>query len=257
MPFELTELKDDAEFKELVEVERLSYETPLCRLLNLFFPIHGQGPEARAAALHEATERHIGWHRGDPSSRWLKVIDTETGRLVGAACWHTYENNPFTEPSEDECMWFPAGEEREMANDLMEQFVTPRMSYMGKPHMCMSLRIPWPGQTNTTAPVLEICFVHPDFRRRGAGRLLMNWGVARADELEVEAYIDATAEGKPLYEAYGFVAAKRLDFQLDKHSASPTRRSMEQQLLPFSFWPMWRPISGKSTTANPKKPWDS
>ncbi|MCJ1392772.1 hypothetical protein MMC18_005643 [Xylographa bjoerkii] len=239
MPFKLTELKEDAEFEELVKVEWASYEDPFCHLIRLFFPIYGQGSEVRAAALKESTERQIMWHRGDPSSRWIKVIDIETGRLAGAACWHLYKSNPYAEPSEDECTWFPPGPDREMANDLMEQFMTPRMTYMGKPHM-----------------FLEICFVHPDFRRRGAGRLLMDWGIAKVDEMGVESYIDATAEGKPLYEAYGFVAANELHFHLNKHEASPKRKELEQQLLPFSFWPMWRAVGGQSKNGDSKKPWE-
>ena len=256
MPFTLTELKEDAEFEDLVKVEWASYETPLCRLIRLFFPLHGQGPEARAVALKESTERQIGWHRGDASSRWIKVIDTDTGRLAGAACWHIFESDPYAEPSEEECTWYPAGADREMANDLMEQFMTPRMTYMGKPHMCMCCQLDGFTETRLTGSVLEICFVHPDFRRRGAGRLLMEWGIAKADRMGMESYIDATAEGKPLYEAYGFVAANRLDFNLDKHDASPNRKELEQQLLPFSFWPMWRPAGGKPKIADIKKPWE-
>ena len=137
MRFELVEVTADAEFKELVEVEWAAYENPLCKLLNLFFPTRGIDPDSRASALQEGVERQSGWHNNDPTSHWVKVVHCETGRLVGAACWHLYTKNPYCVPADDECTWFPAGEEREMANSLIGQFVAPRMQYMAKPHVCM------------------------------------------------------------------------------------------------------------------------
>jgi hypothetical protein len=42
--------------------------------------------------------------------------------------------------------------------------------------------------------------------------LLVNWGCERADEMDVEAYLEATPMGRPLYERYGFVAVKEVEF---------------------------------------------
>ena len=137
MPFETTELSSNADFGELVRVEWESYEQPYCRLLRLFFPILDNGPDARAKAMEESTERQLQWHNGDPTSHWIKVVDTETRRITGAACWHIYEENPYSTQSDEECTWYPAGEAREMANSLMGQFLTPRTKYMAKPHICM------------------------------------------------------------------------------------------------------------------------
>ena len=52
---------------------------------------------------------------------------------------------------------------------------------------------------------LQVCFTHPDQRCRGAGNLIMDWGVKKADELGVESFIEATKIGKRLYENNGFV----------------------------------------------------
>lgn len=137
MRFETTEVSVDADFEELIQVQWDSYEQPHCRLIRLFCPILGDGPNARAAALRESTERQLQWHRRDPTSHWIKVVDRETGRIAGAACWHIYKENPYSTQSNEECTWYPAGEGREMANSLMGQFSTPRMKYMAKPHICM------------------------------------------------------------------------------------------------------------------------
>lgn len=51
---------------------------------------------------------------------------------------------------------------------------------------------------------LEIMVTRGADQGRGAGGLMMAWGVKKADEDGVEAYLDATPEGKPLYEKFGF-----------------------------------------------------
>ena len=51
---------------------------------------------------------------------------------------------------------------------------------------------------------LHICFTHPDFRRRGAGHLLMQWGCDIADALSLPGYIEASREGNFLYKTFGF-----------------------------------------------------
>jgi len=120
---------------------------------------------------------------------------------------------------------------------LFTQFLTPRMTFMGKPHV-----------------FLDICFVRPEFRRRGAGKLLMDWGVQKANEMDLEAYIDATDVGKHLYETYGFIAGQKVDFDPSKPNPSARWKELEKILLPFTFYPMWRPAGGRREEIE-SKPW--
>lgn len=46
---------------------------------------------------------------------------------------------------------------------------------------------------------------HPDYRRRGAGSMLIQWGCDVADREGAGAYIDASKAGAPLYAKHGFV----------------------------------------------------
>ena len=96
MPFDILQVGPDTDFDELVRVEWASYEQPYCKLIRLFFPILGDGPEARAASFKESIERQLSWHKQDPTSRWIKAIDHETGKIAGAACWHIYEEDPYS-----------------------------------------------------------------------------------------------------------------------------------------------------------------
>jgi GNAT superfamily N-acetyltransferase len=46
---------------------------------------------------------------------------------------------------------------------------------------------------------------HPDHERRGAGSMLMKWGIDIADNLGMKAFVQGSRVGKQLYESHGFV----------------------------------------------------
>lgn len=129
----------DAEFKEVVHSERIAYETPYNPVFTLFCPIIGDHETARAESLEEAETRQLQWHRSDPSSHWIKVVDDDkNGKVVGAALWHVYEESPYAKPPEHEmtCYWWPEGPKRLMADQIMGQMMGPRVGRMNKPHLC-------------------------------------------------------------------------------------------------------------------------
>ena len=52
--------------------------------------------------------------------------------------------------------------------------------------------------------MLAVLVTDPKYQRRGAGNLLVEWGAKRADEDGLMAYLEATDEGRQLYERHGF-----------------------------------------------------
>ena len=88
-------------------------------------------------------------------------------------------------------------------------------------------RPPELAESNLPLLVLNICFTHPEYRRHGVGRMLMDWGLERADRLGLETYVDATEEGKKLYDKYGFRVVNEHDFSTHRIDKSPTWREME------------------------------
>ncbi|KAJ5490140.1 Acyl-CoA N-acyltransferase [Penicillium expansum] len=52
---------------------------------------------------------------------------------------------------------------------------------------------------------LDTLGTHPDYQRRGAGSMLVQWGCDLADKDGVAAYVDASKEGVSLYQKHGFV----------------------------------------------------
>jgi len=250
MPFKLTEMNPsemtaNGAFKDLITAQWESYENPYTRLLNLFFPIKGPGPEAHALRIQESMLRQLHEHeKSSPSSRWLKVIDTETGEIAGGAQWFVFEENPYASGEGDgdgdgilDC--WDEGEDREFAEALLGQFLASRMSWMQRPHMH-----------------LEACFTRPKYRRQGVGKLLMNWGIQKADELGFETYIDASELGALLYKNYGFLNPGWVDVKAPVNEKPSARfKVLEDVLLPLTFLPQWRPVEGKLDEST-RKPWE-
>ena len=56
--------------------------------------------------------------------------------------------------------------------------------------------------------VIYFTFTHPQYRNRGAGHLLMEWGTRKADELGLEIFVEASPLGFQLYSKHGFRAER-------------------------------------------------
>ncbi|KAF4552486.1 Hypothetical protein D9617_10g074680 [Elsinoe fawcettii] len=61
----------------------------------------------------------------------------------------------------------------------------------------------------------SIC-THPDHQRKGIGKVMMRWGLKKADELDVPIYLEASPAGRRLYEQSGFVSRGYLDWDASK-----------------------------------------
>ncbi|KAL8707082.1 MAG: hypothetical protein Q9220_007822 [cf. Caloplaca sp. 1 TL-2023] len=210
MTLQLRRVSSDSEFNDIVQCVCESYATPVNRLWRLFR--HDPSP----AGFIELRDRLIREFRGDPTACWLTIVDTDIGnKVVGAALWNTYTENPYPVYKEHpmEAYWWPEGEPREFANHLLDQFIGDRYKKMARPHM-----------------FLVYLVVHPEHRRRGIGSTLINWGVKEADRLHLESFIEATDLGKLTYEACGFAYAGTNYLESAKRNASPEWRDLEQKM---------------------------
>ena len=60
---------------------------------------------------------------------------------------------------------------------------------------------------------MDICVTIPEFRRRGAASLSLQWGIDKADEMKAKAFIEASMEGAQLYEKFGFMTRDIMDLK--------------------------------------------
>ncbi|KAL8897669.1 MAG: hypothetical protein Q9207_007099 [Kuettlingeria erythrocarpa] len=233
MALNLVEVVSDDEFAELIECEWISYETPYNGFFQLYCPTIGTGQHARQESMKESTERQLAWHKQDPTSKWLKVVDTESGKILGAAQWNVFLENPYPQGIAQEhthAFWWPEGEGRKFASTALEQWYTPRGERMNKPHI--------------------------SHRRRGVGSLLMDWGVRQADELDLEIFIEAATPGVPLYLKHGFLEID--DHWIDPKVADPTDewKKLRERIPPIRWTFMWRPLKGTFELGSTKYPWE-
>lgn len=86
--------------------------------------------------------------------------------------------------------------------------------------------------------------------------MLMDWGIKQADAKGMEAYLDATDIGRELYRTWGFLEDKPKEFTVEEFEATPRRKELEKELLPFVWWPMHRPVGGKYEAGKGQLPWE-
>ena len=142
--------------------------------------------------------------RNDPFLHVVKCVkdaasDTAAGTTaisksaVMAFClWDIFERERSAEEwmAEDElqtCDWLQ-GRAREVARAYLMPALEGRRTYMqGRPYCLLT----------------NLC-THPDFQQKGAAIALVKWGVRKADELHIPAYLEASEVGYRLYAKMGF-----------------------------------------------------
>lgn len=107
-------------------------------------------------------------------------------------------------------------------------------------------------------PALNWMAVHPAHRRCGIGSLLMEAGIQKADNLEVECWLEGSSMGKPLYEKFGFQSLFKIGFDTEKPGASDVWQKCAHEMTPAAVFAMWRPNRGQWTFENGQEvglPW--
>jgi ribosomal protein S18 acetylase RimI-like enzyme len=72
---------------------------------------------------------------------------------------------------------------------------------------------------------LHMLHTDPAFQRKGAGKLLVEWGTKKADELGLPIYLEATQAGFGLYKRHGFEEIDVFDLDLDKYGGTGVFRA--------------------------------
>ncbi|OCL15212.1 acyl-CoA N-acyltransferase [Glonium stellatum] len=151
--------------------------------------------------------------RNDKHTHYLKVTDTATGEIVACAKWKIFDCERTSQELETEL---------ELPEPLPESDVPAWTAFFTD---LSDARREIMG-TRPYFQVLDLLVTHADHHRRGAGSMLITWGTAQADEMGLDAYLEASEMGKPLYERHGFEDVKLLHFDLSRFGGKGDFRHM-------------------------------
>ncbi|MCJ1310747.1 RNA polymerase II transcription factor B 52 kDa subunit [Agyrium rufum] len=215
--------------------------------MKLFFPVLGIGPDAHTKAVQDSKERQLQATKEDPTSQWIKKItDTNSDKVIVAAMWHIFRTNPYEGASNEPLSadWWPKDSGGKKLTELLLREFTGRMlRRTRRAYMRMS-----------NLSLHDRCFTHPDHRKRGAGSLLVRWGVEKADELGLDSFVEATNSCTSLYERHGFVASDSFNIKTERDDASEDWMKLVKELsIEYTF--LWKLKYGKWVDGETTFPW--
>ncbi|ORY11429.1 hypothetical protein BCR34DRAFT_326561 [Clohesyomyces aquaticus] len=193
MPLELHPCTPE-DMHALTEIQFSAFDSGITGLLH---------PAVTSMTITDFANKHKICMANEPDCHYLKVIDTELPadlQIIACAKWRINE----IERGEEEVRKMLPDAESEKEGSAKRQFFEylrdGRQTYMGgRPFYFLHMLI--------TAPA---------HHRRGAGSLLLSWGLTRADAAHLPTYLEASIIGRPLYERFGFKLVKEVVFDLTK-----------------------------------------
>ena len=120
MPLTLVPITSATAFPPLMRVLYAAQEDPPIGALALVTPVLGTGPKARDDSIQMSTARLWFLHCCDLGSRWMSVVDDETGEVIAGSWWSVVDmTTPTRAPKADtqeqslaaDPFWLPEGSE--------------------------------------------------------------------------------------------------------------------------------------------------
>ncbi|KAK4555827.1 hypothetical protein LTR86_007047 [Recurvomyces mirabilis] len=145
--------------------------------------------------------------REDPNEIWIGVKDIATAKLIAASCYKVFLNGEGGNREADSTPAWLTGKDKELSERIIKQMSEMRARAMPGPFVH-----------------LHICFTDAEYRRRGAGGMMLQWCCDLADQLFLPGYIEASAEGNFLYKMYGFYDLEKTGGELGEDSAVAMKR---------------------------------
>ncbi|KAI0203849.1 acyl-CoA N-acyltransferase [Astrocystis sublimbata] len=154
---------------------------------KILFPGPMPAPESGRTPRAEELAKTL---REDSTVRWLKVVDTDieptedNKQMIGFAQWNIKDGSePRSKPRT-----FGPGCNLEACEALFGGLYELRAKHF----------------EGTKHAHLRLLHVDPEHQRRGAGRMLVMWGVEEARRLGLPAYLESSLDGHSLYLSCGF-----------------------------------------------------
>lgn len=138
MVLKLLLLESDTDFYEMMPALWSAFENPMKSFLRIVFCL--PSPSQRSESIRKATDCTMTLHKKNPCSCWMKVVDSQTGKLAGAVNWHIYKSNPYFDVQKPviATSW-PEGDGRNYASSYLQQVTAHKCRLFNRPHVCKPL----------------------------------------------------------------------------------------------------------------------
>lgn len=142
----------------------------------------------------------------DPSTSYILIRDIDTKDVVAVACWYYQTKDVAIQEILDA--------EEKAREKRMEQGPIPGINYAVidkfREASMKNKREILAGRAHAALRVLSTL---PAAQRKGAGTAGLIWGLRKADELELPAYLVSSGMARSLYARHGFSEASILVYQ--------------------------------------------
>ncbi|TKA80651.1 hypothetical protein B0A55_01876 [Friedmanniomyces simplex] len=188
MPVQVLEAVD-ADMERIFEICSLAFAREE-HFWDVFWPKHWE-----EAGRKQGAERMRETRRTDPTTKYMKAVDSETGTIMGMAKWNIFDkkNSDSVTPKAIANYW-DQGDDLAYSTAISELFIKERNDAI--------------REHGGNLVSLDICTIDPKYQRKGVGGELVKWGTQRADEMGVAAVVESSVYGKGLYEKHGYVFVK-------------------------------------------------
>lgn len=160
-------------------------------------------PEPPSEFLSGSKDSRLEAMKTNKNAHFMVVEDTDDSTVIASAHWDIYPDGVSAERLEELCSKPdpPSDTNQAFWRDFFGHFADSRRALGTRPIAILF--------TLTTAP---------DQQRRGAAKLLLKKFLEEVDEAGVEAYLEASMAGRPLYATFGFKPDFEKKFDLSKYS---------------------------------------
>ncbi|KAI8936093.1 hypothetical protein NX059_007592 [Plenodomus lindquistii] len=222
MPLEL-HVCTEADMADFARIQEAAFDSLGHGMIELLTP----NPKP-ADYMEKSINKNIKQFREEKDLTFLKVIDTDLdGKMIAVAKWRI-NHHERTEEQIQSMFPTPGPEDegRLGALDFMKFLRRVREGYMGtKPYYRESCSVGTFWHEANIGKVLHILGTDPAHHRRGAGGMLLQWGVERADRDNLPAFLEASLMARPLYAKFGFTPREEVVWDLTKYGLSGTDMS--------------------------------
>ncbi|TID27490.1 acyl-CoA N-acyltransferase [Venturia nashicola] len=205
MSFTVTSLQDQ-DVEESLRIQYIAFRNP-----NGIGPFLSPNPVPSDEFVASSSEKRRLAMKENKGNYFFTVTDGSTNKVIANAHWEFTPANASDEEMEELSTKPspPPDAHADAWNDFFGYLSAQRRKFLGKQRMGF----------------LHVLTTHPDHHRRGAGSLLLKHFLDAVDEEGIEAYLEASEAGKPLYARFGFKPVFEQTFDLEKYGGKGIERN--------------------------------